>query len=208
MSATTTIDAPATPRAATHAATGTPAAAATATTARKLHIGGREPRAGWEILNVLPGPAVDHQGDAIDLSRFADGTFAEVYASHVLEHFDYNGKLIKALREWHRVLAPGGLLRLSVPDLDVLCSLLLARHMLDVNQRFMVMRMMFGGHVDAYDVHLVGLNQDFLAGFLTAVGFERLQRVPRHGLFGDTSDMVFAGTPISLNMVAFKPTSH
>lgn len=174
-------------------------------TIRKLHIGGRQVRAGWEIFNVNPAPGVDHEGDAIDLSRFADGSFAELYASHVLEHFDYRERILLALREWHRVLAPGGVLRVSVPDLDTLCQLMLARHMLDVNQRWMVMRMMFGGHVDAHDYHLVGLNQDFLAGLLQAAGFEQMARVPRHGLFDDTSDMVFAGMPISLNLVATKP---
>lgn len=174
---------------------------------RRLHIGGKDGKPGWENLNITPGPCVDHVGDAVDLSRFADGTFMEVYASHVLEHFDYKDALVAALREWHRVLAPGGVLRISVPDLDVLCHLLLQKHRLDVNQRFHVMRMIFGGHVDAHDYHLVGLNQDFLAGFLAAAGFNDLKRVARHGLFNDTSDMVVAGTPISLNVTACKPVA-
>lgn len=174
---------------------------------RRLHIGGRHKRPGWEILNVNPGPDVDHLGDAIDLARFADATFVEVYASHVLEHFDYKEGLLKALLEWQRVLAPGGVLRLSVPDLDILAHLLLQRQKLNVNERYQVMRMIFGGHIDAHDYHLAGLNHEFLAGFLTAAGFERPERVPRHGLFSDTSDMVFAGTPISLNMLARKPVS-
>ena len=52
------------------------------TGSRKLHIGGKLSAAGWEILNVFDGPNVDHVGDAVDLSRFDDATFAEVYASH------------------------------------------------------------------------------------------------------------------------------
>ncbi|MBC7939854.1 MAG: methyltransferase domain-containing protein [Chitinophagaceae bacterium] len=172
---------------------------------RRLHIGGREASSGWEILDVIPGPNVDHVGDALDLSRFADGTFAEVYASHVLEHFDYNGELLAALQEWQRVLQPGGVLRLSVPDLDILAHLLLQRQALDVNQRFQVMRMIFGGHLHAHDHHRVGLNQDFMAVFLDRAGFERLQRVTRHAIFADTSDTVVAGTPISLNLNAYKP---
>ena len=79
-------------------------------TERRLHIGGKQKRDGWEILDVNPGPLVDHLGNAIDLSQFADGTFAEIYASHVLEHFDYKEALVAALREWNRVLAPGGVL--------------------------------------------------------------------------------------------------
>jgi predicted SAM-dependent methyltransferase len=47
---------------------------------------------------------------------FADGQFDLVYHSHVLEHFDFHGAQ-KLLRECHRVLAPGGIIRISVPDL-------------------------------------------------------------------------------------------
>ena len=42
---------------------------------RRLHIGGRQTRSGWEILDVNPGPQVDHIGNAIDLGQFADNTF-------------------------------------------------------------------------------------------------------------------------------------
>ena len=172
---------------------------------RRLHIGGREPRAGWEIFNVIAEPQVDHVGNAIDLSRFADHTFCELYASHVLEHFDYNGELLAALKEWRRVLTPGGVLRLSVPDLDILAHLLLQRHTLSASVRFDVMRAMFGGHMNEYDHHRVGLNEDFIKAYLGHAGFVNPQRVSRHGLFSDTSDSAMAGTAISLNMNAYKP---
>jgi len=55
---------------------------------RKLHIGGKLSAAGWEILNVLDGPNVDHVNDAVDLSRFADATFAEVHASHGMRNVE------------------------------------------------------------------------------------------------------------------------
>jgi len=174
---------------------------------RRLHIGGHEAREGWEILDARPGPQVDHVGNALDLSRFEDGCFAEVYASHVLEHFDYQDELPRALAEWHRVLAPGGVLRVSVPDLDILAHLLLQRHVFDVNQRFQLMRMIFGGHTHEHDHHRVGLNQDFMAAYLDRAGFTGLQRVSRHALFADTSETVVGSTPISLNLNAYKPAS-
>jgi predicted SAM-dependent methyltransferase len=174
-------------------------------TIRRLHIGGAEAREGWEVLDVREAAHVDHVGNALDLSRFADGTFSEIYASHVLEHFDYVEELPRVLAEWFRVLAPGGVLRLSVPDIDILSHLLLQRHVLDVNQRFQVMRMIFGGQTHSHDHHRVGLNQDFMAAFLDRAGFVKLQRVSRHGLFADTSETVVLGTPISLNINAHKP---
>jgi predicted SAM-dependent methyltransferase len=172
---------------------------------RKLHIGGTQPSPGWEILNAVPSPWVDHLGDARDLSPFPDNTFSDVYASHVLEHMDYIRELTDALTEWRRVLQPGGRLYISVPDLDVLARLFLDRENLTVDDRFQVMRMMFGAHVDKYDYHVAGLNQEFLTGFLSHTGYTNMRRVERFGLFQDTSTMVFKGVAISINIIAEKP---
>ncbi|MGA2325876.1 MAG: methyltransferase domain-containing protein [Bryobacteraceae bacterium] len=172
---------------------------------RKLHIGGEIPHPDWEILDAIPGPHVDHIGNANDLSRFADGTFAALYASHVLEHFDYMGELFKTLKEWKRVLEPGGTLHISVPDLDVLASLFLRKDQFSVDERFEIQRMMFGGHISPHDYHLVGLNAEFLTVFLRGAGFVDIRQVPELGLFVDTSTMKVGEVLISLNMVAQKP---
>jgi predicted SAM-dependent methyltransferase len=171
---------------------------------RKLHIGGKERVAGWEVLNIQPGSHVDHVGNANNLAQFSDNTFSEIYASHILEHLDYTGELQSALKEWNRVLVVGGKIHISVPDLDTLCRLLLDKNRLNVGERFSVMRILFGGHVDQYDYHVVGLNFDFLTKFLTAAGFDSIRRVDEFRLFRDTSSMKFQGQYISVNVVATK----
>ena len=171
---------------------------------RKLHIGGLVKSPGWEILNANQTEYVDHVCNANNLSQFSNNTFAELYASHVVEHFDYNGELPNTLKEWNRVLEPGGKIYISVPDLDILSQLILEKDFLSCEERFFVMRMMFGGHVDKYDYHVVGLNEEFLAGFLLASRFTNLVRVDNFGLFKDTSSMKFKDIPISLNMIAEK----
>lgn len=171
---------------------------------RKLHIGGTQSAPGWEILNANAAPNVDHVGNANDLSRFEDGTFSALYASHVLEHLDYNGELLLALKEWRRVLGAGGRLFVSVPDLDVLAHLFLQKDSLSVEERFLVMRMMFGGHVDRYDYHQVGLNLEFMSAYLAEAGFRGLRKVDSFGFFGDTSELVMRGRRISLNVIADK----
>lgn len=173
---------------------------------RKLHIGGQIAAPGWEVFDAIAAPFVDHVGNARDLSRFEDGLFAEIYASHVVEHFDYRNELAATLREWHRVLCPGGRLFVSVPDLDILCHLFVQRDKLTVQERYFVMGMMFGGHEDAWDYHVAGLNQEFLGSFLHHAGFVNIRRVQDFGLFQDTSAMRFKGVPISLNMIAEKAT--
>lgn len=174
---------------------------------RKLHIGGEVAVAGWEILNVVPGPSVDHIGNANDLSQFMDGSFNTIYASHVLEHFDYKDELQSALKEWNRVLKPFGWLYVSVPDIDVLAKLLLAKSLLSFHERFHVMRMMFGGHMDAHDYHAVGLNEELLEYYLKSAGFGAMAKVDTFNIFQDTSCMTFKDEPISLNMVARKLAS-
>jgi predicted SAM-dependent methyltransferase len=171
---------------------------------RRLHVGGRVRAPGWEVIDANPGPHVDHVGNAKDLSRFEAATFTDIYASHVLEHFDFKDEIFMTLVEWCRVLVPGGTLHISVPDMDILARLFLDRERLSKADRFMVMRMIFGGHVDQYDYHVVGLNDEFLADLLGKTGFTDMRRVADLGFFEDTSKYIFAGTPISLNMTAVK----
>ena len=171
---------------------------------RRLHIGGKKVLPGWEILEVVPGPHVDHVGNAKDLSRFAEDTFTEVYASHVLEHFDYKEELLSVLKEWRRVLKPSGRLYISVPDIDVLTELFLDKAKLNKDERFHVMRMFFGGHINEFDYHVVGLNEEFLSDYLKNAGFMAMRRVEEFGLFQDTSTMLYKDVRISLNMIAEK----
>ena len=64
------------------------------------------------------------------------------------------------------------------------------------------MHMLFGGDVDQYDFHQVGLNFDFLSTYLLDAGFESLVRVKDFGFVQDISTTDFNGVPISLNMTA------
>lgn len=171
---------------------------------RRLHIGGKHRQEGWEVLNAVAGPYVDHLGDAEDLSRFEDGTFLAVYASHVLEHFDYKDEIIPVLREWRRVLRPGGALYVSVPDLECLCRLYVTPGFQPA-QRFEIMRMIFGAHVDDYDYHMAGIDEAFLEHCLVEAGFVSPLRVGSFNLFYDDSEFEAFGTPISLNMIARRP---
>ena len=50
---------------------------------------------------------------------WADGTISVVYSSHTLEHFS-KSEGHAFLSECHRILKPGGIIRIVVPDLDVL----------------------------------------------------------------------------------------
>ena len=65
---------------------------------------------------------------------------------------------------------------------------------------------LFGGHVDKYDYHVVGLNEEFLTEYLKRAGFINIIKVEEFGLFNDTSNMKFKEVAISLNITAEKPS--
>ncbi len=171
---------------------------------RHLHIGGKQKRPGWEIFDAMEREEVDHVGDAADLSRFADGTFHRLYASHVLEHFPYLRQLVPTLTEWQRVLSPDGQMLISVPDMDILCRLFLDKENLSSDERYHVMRIMFGGQSNRYDFHYAGLNMEILAKCAQEAGLTVVKRVQSFGLFADHSHYRFAGELISLNVVLQK----
>jgi SAM-dependent methyltransferase len=58
----------------------------------------------------------------VDISRrfpFTDNSIDAIFASHLLEHIPRKDAL-HCLTECHRVLKPGALIRLAIPDLDAL----------------------------------------------------------------------------------------
>ena len=93
--------------------------ALTALTARRdlrLHLGsGDVLKPGW--VNVDLHPAADLRLDVRKSWPFTDGCAREVYAEHLFEHLAWPDDADHFLTEAHRVLASGGTLRLSVPDL-------------------------------------------------------------------------------------------
>lgn len=172
----------------------------------KLHIGGNEPHPEWKILDIEPRPEVDYIGDASDLSQFEDNSIAAIYASHVLEHFYYSidNELINTLKEWYRVLKPGGQLFISVPDLRKLCWLYLHPEF-KFADRTHIMRIIFGGQTNIYDVHKVGFDVELLVIYLAEVGFKEYQQVSEFNLFNDSSTIRILDTLISLNVITTKP---
>ncbi|RDD93903.1 glycosyltransferase [Acidovorax sp. BoFeN1] len=72
-------------------------------------IGGR----GYRSAD-LASPLADERVDVTDMRVYADNSFDLVICSHVLEHVDDDAA---AIREMHRVLAPGGCAILMVPIL-------------------------------------------------------------------------------------------
>ena len=168
----------------------------------KLHIGGKQEKEGWSILNIQKKDGVDFLGDISDLSQFQENSIQEIYASHVVEHIDQKD-IKKTLKGIYRILKNDGKFYVSVPDLDILCRIFIEKDA-PIKVKYHVMRMMFGGQTDKFDYHYFGWNFEFMNNYLLEAGFERIERVKTFDIFDDTSSFAPYGPLISLNMIAYK----
>ncbi len=79
----------------------------------RLNIGcGIKKIPGWINVDVNPKFAPDLIWDITKRSRFADDTVEDIYCDNVLEHLD---NFVPVVKEFHRILKPGGRLRIIVP---------------------------------------------------------------------------------------------
>jgi SAM-dependent methyltransferase len=78
---------------------------------------GAHPEPGWVNSDLKDAPGIDISCDIRDGLPVADGSFDYVVSIHALPMIPYP-ELVPALQELRRVLRPGGVLRLGLPDLD------------------------------------------------------------------------------------------
>lgn len=76
---------------------------------------------GVDLANNWSDIEPDVVADVTQTLPFEDGYADQVHAYHLLEHLD-RWKVQDILKEWIRVLKPGGLLVLEMPCFDKICS--------------------------------------------------------------------------------------
>jgi len=84
----------------------------------KLHLGcDKRFIPGFTHVDLADFPHIDYKHNISTLPMFDDESVELIYACHVLEYFD-RVEVLDVLKEWRRVLKPGGILRLAVPDFE------------------------------------------------------------------------------------------
>lgn len=169
----------------------------------RLHVGGKQPKEGWKILNIQPGQHVDYLGSCTDMASIPDNCVSEIYASHVLEHMSYRLELPTVLANFLRVLVPGGTLSVSVPDLDTLVDIY-RDPKASSKERWLAISMIFGGQQNEFDIHKAGMCFEFLKIWLERAGFCDVKKAGQFDYFDDSSKTVLMGRHISLNVTAKK----
>jgi predicted SAM-dependent methyltransferase len=88
---------------------------------KKLNFGcGERFSPDWVNIDFYSKNKSVERVNLLDGFPFPDNYFDAVYSSHVLEHFDRDNGLF-LVKEGHRVLKPGGIIRIVVPDLESSC---------------------------------------------------------------------------------------
>ncbi len=160
------------------------------TMARKLNLGSGRVYLleGFENLDRSDGR------EAYPLADVEDGSCSEIRASHVLEHFGHR-EVSAVVKHWVAKLAPGGSLRIAVPDFERVAREYLAGVPIDVQGYTM------GGHVDGDDRHGAIFDGETLTELLADAGLERIRRWE-----SEADDC--AALPVSLNLMGYKPSAR
>ena len=106
-------------------------------------------------------PFVVWEGKRWDLG---DDSVGEIRASHILEHFSF-ADVRRALAEWVRVLKPGGLMKVAVPDIELI---------LDNTDNKLWPHWLMGGQQDADDFHRSIFTDETLRREMRLAGLEQL----------------------------------
>ncbi len=87
----------------------------------RLHFGcGSRILPGWVNLDAYGSEGISMELDLQGTLPLSDGAVLCIFTEHVLEHIDRR-RIGAVFSEFHRVLAPGGVARILVPDLDFYC---------------------------------------------------------------------------------------
>ena len=157
---------------------------------------------GWKNFDCDPHQGVDVVGDIRNLSAFADNSVAEIMASHCLEHLPHP-ETLSALKEWHRVLEPGGKLYVAVPDFERAVEIY---GIVGLDQWIVNFLSGDQGYKTAFHYNL--FDEARLSALLKEAGFSESFRVELFPI-GDEKDCstnisTIDGLPVSLNLIATK----
>ncbi len=146
----------------------------------RLNLGCGEDRRDGFINVDAHVPTADLQMDVFNL-ELGDATVDEIFSSHMLEHLG-KFEVPSALKEWHRVLKPEGVLRLNLPDLEWVTE-----QWLNTPEKARWgwrLDTLYGLQTHPGEFHKTGFTADRIEALLREVGFPRVKTsyVWSHGM--------------------------
>lgn len=145
-------------------------------------------------------PNVHYIHEIQQLPMFDDNSVDMIYASHLVEHIPRE-ELKKTFKEWHRVLKPGGVLRIGVPHFDNLVRV----YELSGRKVESIVNQLLGQNAP-YDDHHTIWNMEYARELFMSTGFSKVYewdaKNADHHSFKDKSqrEMTIAGETISISL--------
>lgn len=99
---------------------------------------------------------------------FKDNTVDEVYASHIIEHFNYKDAIL-CLIEWCRILKTGGQLTVIVPDFNTLAHKWIDEY--SMHNRLQINAAIYGSQRGVEQYHKSAWDGQILYSVLQETGF-------------------------------------
>lgn len=176
----------------------------------KLHLGcGDKILKGYINVDIRPETGCDIVDDVTLLEKFENNSADEIYACHVLEHFGRH-QYFDVLKRWYDILKPGGLIRISVPDLGAV----IYQYYVQQLPLRKLMGFIYGGQTYNENYHYVGFDFYTLTEDLEKLGFSNISKwdwkLTDHAHVDDYSQAYLphmekeTGLLMSLNIQAFK----
>jgi predicted SAM-dependent methyltransferase len=179
----------------------------------RLHLGCGPIRL-EEFINIdaVFTPAIDFR---CRLNRlydfFPENSVSEIYICHTMEHLPARFLLLY-LKQFHYVLKKGGVLRVSVPDVEK-CLIAAKKQQWSDAELDLLQGVIGGGQDHKYNYHKLFFWPDYLRRKLEAAGFNNIEEYPLRPHFAGEDIMDSSncagfepyGMGLSLNIKAEKP---
>lgn len=152
------------------------------------------------------------------LGEYTDGTVDAIYLGQIIEHWNPVYEAPRFLSECWRVLKPGGLVRITTPDLDILFGAYLSHEMdkfkdeqpeffMTVTPDAQLSFLMFGATGpnctrDNYEGHFHCYGRPSMSALLDAIGFDDVCFSVKSEIFAECVDV---GESHSMFVEAVKP---
>lgn len=146
----------------------------------KLHIGaGTINLEGWVNIDARAANHIHLNTNSVMLDEFSNHSIAEIYMCHVLEHFTLT-EIESILNRYRQKLKIGGILRVSVPDFDLLVKIY---EQTNKNLK-LITPSILGGQEYEYNFHKIIFNHELLVSILSKAGFKDIKEWKTAEVFG------------------------
>lgn len=173
----------------------------------RINIGGSKKIDKWINYGMYKYSENDIIGNYDKLSIFENNSLSSIYSSYILQHFDFI-QIEEVLREWFRALKVSSRIYISVPNIDIISSLIIKKDFSDISDRVKLINILFDSHVTGKGYSKMGLNYELITYYLNKVGFEEITTVEGFNFLDDESTWKYKEIPLSLNVTALKNYEH